>query len=43
MWIEAIGLKGGVLADPLSVIMANVVAWISFLDYDLQYWIHERR
>ena len=31
MWIEAIGLKGGVLADPLSVIMANVVAWISFL------------
>ena len=31
MWIEAIGLKGGVLADPLSVIMANVVGWISFL------------
>ena len=31
MWIEAIGLKAGVLADPLSVIMANVVAWISFL------------
>ena len=30
-WIEAIGLKGGVLADPLSVIMANVVGWISFL------------
>ncbi len=30
-WIESIGLKGGVLADPLSVIMANVVAWISFL------------
>ena len=31
MWIDAIHLKGGVLADPLSVIMANVVGWISFL------------
>jgi len=31
MWIESIGLKAGVLADPLSVIMANVVGWISFL------------
>ena len=31
MWIEALGLKAGVLADPLSIIMANVVAWISFL------------
>ncbi|MDH5462975.1 MAG: NADH-quinone oxidoreductase subunit L [Nitrosopumilus sp.] len=31
MWIEAIGLKGGVLADPLSIIMTNVVGWISFL------------
>jgi len=30
-WIDAIGLKAGVLADPLAVIMANVVAWISFL------------
>ena len=30
-WIDSIGLKGGVLADPLSVIMANVVGWISFL------------
>jgi NADH-quinone oxidoreductase subunit L len=30
-WIEALDLKGGVLADPLSVIMANVVGWISFL------------
>jgi len=28
MWIESIGLKGGVLADPLSIIMANVVGWI---------------
>ena len=31
MWIEAIGLKAGVLADPLSIIMANVVGWISLL------------
>ncbi len=31
MWIESIGLKAGVLADPLSIIMANVVGWISFL------------
>ena len=31
MWIDAIGLKAGVLADPLSAIMANVVGWISFL------------
>ena len=30
-WIEAVGLEAGVLADPLSVIMANVVGWISFL------------
>ena len=30
-WISALGLKAGVLADPLAVIMANVVAWISFL------------
>ena len=30
-WIDAIGLKAGVLADPLAVIMANVVAWISLL------------
>ncbi len=30
-WISAIGIKAGVLADPLAVIMANVVGWISFL------------
>lgn len=30
-WIDAIGLKAGVLADPLAVIMANVVGWISLL------------
>ncbi len=30
-WISSIGLEAGVLADPLAVIMANVVGWISFL------------
>lgn len=30
-WIDTIGLKAGVLADPLAIIMANVVGWISFL------------
>ncbi len=30
-WITALNIKAGVLADPLSVLMANIVAWISFL------------
>lgn len=30
-WIHSLGLKAGVLADPLAVIMSNVVGWISFL------------
>jgi NADH-quinone oxidoreductase subunit L len=30
-WISSLGLNAGVLADPLSIIMANLVAWISFL------------
>src|SRR5438309_3905455 len=30
-WISSIGLKAGILADPLAIIMANVVGWISFL------------
>jgi len=30
-WISSIGLKAGILADPLAAIMTNVVAWISFL------------
>jgi NADH-quinone oxidoreductase subunit L len=30
-WISILNLKAGVLADPLSIIMANLVAWISFL------------
>ena len=30
-WISTLGLEAGVLADPLSILMTNVVAWISFL------------
>src|ERR671913_725804 len=30
-WISSLGLKAGVLADPLAIIVANLVAWISFL------------
>ena len=30
-WIPSLGVTAGVLADPLSIIMANVVAWISLL------------
>lgn len=30
-WISSLGLKAGILADPLSIIMTNMVAWISFL------------
>jgi NADH-quinone oxidoreductase subunit L len=30
-WISSLGIKAGVLADPLAIIMANLVAWISFL------------
>ncbi|MBI4257583.1 MAG: NADH-quinone oxidoreductase subunit L [Thaumarchaeota archaeon] len=30
-WIPSLKITAGVLADPLAVLMANVVAWISFL------------
>jgi len=30
-WISSLGLKAGILADPLAIIVANLVAWISFL------------
>jgi NADH-quinone oxidoreductase subunit L len=30
-WISILGLEAGVLADPLSVLMTNLVAWVSFL------------
>jgi NADH-quinone oxidoreductase subunit L len=30
-WIPLVKVQAGVLADPLSIVMANLVAWISFL------------
>ncbi len=30
-WISVLGLEAGVLADTISILMANLVAWISFL------------
>lgn len=30
-WISSVGINAGVLADTLSIIMANLVGWISFL------------
>jgi NADH-quinone oxidoreductase subunit L len=30
-WISSLGLEAGVLADPLAIVMTNLVAWISFL------------
>ncbi len=30
-WITSLNINAGILLDPLSVIMANVVAWVSFL------------
>src|SRR5579885_2429030 len=30
-WISALNLKAGILADPLAIIMTNLVGWISFL------------
>src|ERR687885_378281 len=30
-WIPVVNVKSGVLADPLSLVMTNLVAWISFL------------
>ena len=30
-WISSLGINAGVLADPLAIIMTNLVAWISFL------------
>ena len=29
--ISTLGLEAGILADPLSIIMTNLVAWVSFL------------
>ncbi len=30
-WITSLNIKAGILLDPLSIIMANVVSWVSFL------------
>jgi NADH-quinone oxidoreductase subunit L len=30
-WITSLNINAGILLDPLSIIMANVVAWVSFL------------
>src|ERR671932_1828211 len=30
-WISSLNIKAGVLADPLAVVMTNLVAWVSFL------------
>ena len=30
-WISALNIKAGILADPLSIIMTNLVAWVSSL------------
>ena len=30
-WIPSLGIKAGMLVDPLSVLMSNVVAWVSLL------------
>src|ERR671930_266781 len=30
-WISTLGVKAGVLADPLAIVMTNLVGWISFL------------
>src|SRR3972149_5070730 len=30
-WISSLGIKAGILLDPLTIIMVNVVSWISFL------------
>ena len=30
-WITSLNIQAGVLLDPLSIIMANVVSWVSFL------------
>ena len=38
-WIPSLNISMGVIVDPLSIVMANIVAWISFLImvYSLKY------
>ena len=42
-WISTLGLEAGVLADPLSILMTNVVAWISFLIFVYICWVYAWR
>jgi len=44
-WIPSLGIKAGMLIDPLSVLMSNVVAWVSFLIvvYSVGYMRNEAR
>jgi len=39
MWIAALDITAGVLADPLSILMSNIVGWLSFsiMIYSLGY------
>jgi len=39
MWISALDITAGVLADPLSILMSNIVGWLSFsiMVYSLGY------
>ena len=43
-WITELGVNMGVLYDPFTIILANVVAWVSFLImvYSLDYMKHEQ-
>ena len=38
-WIPALNIQAGVLVDPLSMFMVNIVSWVSFLImiYSLEY------
>ncbi len=44
-WITSLNIKAGVLLDPLSIIIANVVSWVSFLImvYSLAYMKGDER
>lgn len=43
-WIPSLGINAGVLSDPYTIILSNVVAWVSFLImlYSLEYMKHEQ-
>ena len=43
MWIEALGIKAGVLSRSSFNYNGKCCCLDFLLDYDLQYWIYERR